>query len=284
MKTVFRLGLASARWRSYLHALSVAPGNTQRQLMVSLLPEAGFLAKNQLPSQAPQWISVPGIELLNPFESERMFCPVKQLKLYLQDLERIWGADSGCSFIRTTPSETSWEVISADRSWRPSKRLTHEGVWPSYSTWGQSPVSLMGLQLSGGATWHSVSCVLEVVGSLPEFLSTRHGLYHWWDVNFGSNDVRTTSRGSRSSSPTSIAYTVCSHCYDVLNEDYLVISWYLHVWNGVAVARNPPACPAEKRSLGENLVTDRWLPCYVQMRLCTEAGRGLDFICFEIFA
>ena len=39
----------------YLHALSVAPGwcvfsrgNTQRQLVVSLLPEAGFLAKNQL--------------------------------------------------------------------------------------------------------------------------------------------------------------------------------------------------------------------------------------------
>ena len=36
-------------------------GNTQRQLMVSLLPEAGFLARNQLPSQAPQWISLPGI-------------------------------------------------------------------------------------------------------------------------------------------------------------------------------------------------------------------------------
>ena len=36
------------------------------------------------------------------------------------------GADSGCSFIGTAPSETSWEVISADRSWRPSKRLTHE--------------------------------------------------------------------------------------------------------------------------------------------------------------
>ena len=68
MKTMFLLTLASARRRSYLHALSVAPGrcvfsrgNTQRQLMVSLLPEAGFLAKNQLPSQAPQWISVPGM-------------------------------------------------------------------------------------------------------------------------------------------------------------------------------------------------------------------------------
>ena len=51
MKIVFLLALASARWRSYLHALSVASGrcvfgrgNTQCQEVVSLLPEAGFLA------------------------------------------------------------------------------------------------------------------------------------------------------------------------------------------------------------------------------------------------
>ena len=62
---------------SYLHALSVAPGrcvfsrgNTQRQLVVSLLPEPGFLAKNQLPNQAPEWITVPGIAHLNPTEAE----------------------------------------------------------------------------------------------------------------------------------------------------------------------------------------------------------------------
>ena len=64
--------------------------------------------------------------------------------------------------------------------------------------------------------------------------------------------------------------SVCSHCYDVLNEDYLIISWYLHVWNGVAVARNPPTCPVEKRSLGENLVNDWWIQCSAQVRLRTE--------------
>ena len=60
MKTVFLLALALARRHSYLHALSVSAGRcvfsrgaTQRQLVVSLLPEPGFLAKNQLPSQAP---------------------------------------------------------------------------------------------------------------------------------------------------------------------------------------------------------------------------------------
>ena len=61
MKCVFLLALASARRRSYLHTLSIAPGrcvfargNTQRQLVVSLLPEPDFLEKNQLPTQAPE--------------------------------------------------------------------------------------------------------------------------------------------------------------------------------------------------------------------------------------
>ena len=82
MKTVFLLALASARRRSYLHALSVVAGRcvfsrgaTQRQLVVSLLPEPGFLAKNQLLSQALEWITVPGIAHLNPSEAERMLCP-----------------------------------------------------------------------------------------------------------------------------------------------------------------------------------------------------------------
>ena len=49
------------------------------------------------------------------------------------------------------------------------------------------------------------------------------------------------------------------------------------------MARNPPACPAEKKSLDKNLVTDRRVPCCVQVRLRTEAGKGLDFVYFEIF-
>ena len=91
MECVFLLALASARRLSYLHALSVAPGrcvfargNTQRQLVVSLLPEHGFLAKNQLPTQAPEWITMPGIAHLNPMEAEIMLCPVRQLKLESQ--------------------------------------------------------------------------------------------------------------------------------------------------------------------------------------------------------
>ena len=68
LKCVFLLALASTRRRSYQHALSIAPGrcvfargNTQRQLVVSLLPEPGFLTKNQLPTQAPNGSRCPGL-------------------------------------------------------------------------------------------------------------------------------------------------------------------------------------------------------------------------------
>ena len=98
MKCVFLLALASARQRSYLHALSIAPGrcvfargNTQWQLVVSLLPEPCFLTKNQLPTQAPEWITVPRIVHLNLTEPVRTLCPVRQLKLYIWDSERIRG-------------------------------------------------------------------------------------------------------------------------------------------------------------------------------------------------
>ena len=107
MKTVFLLALASARQRSYIHALR---GDTQRQLVVSLLLEHGFLAKNQLLSQALEWIYAPGIAHLNPSEAERMLCPVRQLKFYLRDSERIWGGGGGVndySFIGITISEIS---------------------------------------------------------------------------------------------------------------------------------------------------------------------------------
>ena len=117
MKTVFLLALASARRRSYLHALSVSAGRcvfsrgvSQRQLVVSLLLEPGFLAKNQLPSQAPEWNTILEISHLNPSEAERMLCPVRQLKLYIhiRDCERIRGGGvNRCLFIGIATSEIS---------------------------------------------------------------------------------------------------------------------------------------------------------------------------------
>ena len=58
--TTFLLLLATARRRSYLHALCVSTclftcGDVQNQLVVNLLPRTVLLAKNQMPDQALQW-------------------------------------------------------------------------------------------------------------------------------------------------------------------------------------------------------------------------------------
>ena len=68
-------------------------GATQRQLVVSLLLEPGFLAKNQLPSQSPEWITVPGIAHLNPSEGGRMLCPVSDSENSTKGLRKNPGGD-----------------------------------------------------------------------------------------------------------------------------------------------------------------------------------------------
>ena len=60
-------------------------------------------------------------------------------------------------------------------------------VRPFDSAWGPSAFSFMGVQLSGGFTWHPVSGVLEVMWGLPEFVPARHGLYRWGHVDTGSS-------------------------------------------------------------------------------------------------
>ena len=57
--------------------------------------------------------------------------------------------------------------------------------------------------------WRPVNSVLGVIWGLPEFVSMRHGLYRWWHADTGSSGGHTTSSGSRTSSPSSITYTIC---------------------------------------------------------------------------
>ena len=187
---VFLLALASARRRSYLLALSIASdswvfdrGNTQQQLVVSLLSEPGFLAKNQLPTQAPEWITLPG----GWGGSQRMFIH--------------WN----CSFRDHEEPRKPMDRGDCQGSLHSSWSL----VRPCDSAWGPSAFSFMGVQLSGGSTWNPVSGVLEVFRGVPEFGSAWHGLCCWGHVDTGSSGGCTTRSGSRTSSPTSIAYTIC---------------------------------------------------------------------------
>ena len=185
--------------------------------------------------------------LLNPTEPERMLCPVRQLELYIQS-----------AYVHTLSLELQLQRYHEEPR-KPMDRGDCQGslhsswslVRPCDNAWGPSAFSFMGVQLSGGSTWHPVSGVLEVFRGVPEFVSARHGSCCWGHVNTGSSGGCTTRSGSRTSSPSSIAYTIC-------------------------MARNPPTCPAEKRSLGENLVSDwtMWYSAQVRLRM----DRGGDSI------
>ena len=195
MKTVFLLALASARRHSYLHVLSVTPGryvflrgNTQRQLMVFLSLEAGFLAKNQLPSQALQWIFMPCIAHLIPSEAERMLCPVRQLKLYLRDSEQIhWGwqwfthkligSTTELQHMRSEPCQphgfttVRWRYLTFCQL-RSGGRREFFRI-PIYVTW---PVSLMGC-LPWVQWWSLKSWIQDI-----SHLHSLHDLYAATDM------------------------------------------------------------------------------------------------------
>ena len=264
------------------HALSVAPskyvfsrGNTQRQLVVSLLPELEFLAKNQLPSQAPEWISVPGIALLNPSKAERILCPVRQLNLYLRDSERIRG---GCQRMFIHWNRNIRDIMRSHIS-----RWIMETVKEAYTRAEREYDRVTAHEVGAlSASW-AYNCQV----ALPDILSAAFWRLSGVFQNSYLRDMACIADGMSTLGPVVVVqqvmdpgylpppwptWSVCSHCYDVLNGDYLIISWYLHVWNGVVVARNPPAYPAKERSLGENLVTDWRIPCSAQVRLRTEAG------------
>ena len=98
---------ATAQKRSYLHAFNVAPahiasgrGDADGESTVSLLLESGAFAKNQLPTQAPSWICVTGIDSLKLYAVKRILCLVRQPWLYL------WGIVRQSSYIRSLPAET----------------------------------------------------------------------------------------------------------------------------------------------------------------------------------
>ena len=131
MKTVFLLAMASARRRSYTHALSVAAGRcvfsrgaTQRQLVVSLLPEPGFL-------DSLESTTITGSRM----DHRTRDCPSQPVRseedaVSCQTAEALHtglgknpgGAVNGCLFIGIATSEISWDVTSAVGSWRLSRK------------------------------------------------------------------------------------------------------------------------------------------------------------------
>ena len=88
VKTVFLVTLATARRVSEVHAFSIDSDHLRFSNLdgsLILRTQVGFLAKNQLPSRAPDSITIPKLSNFcrKSDNFKRMLCPVRAVKIYL---------------------------------------------------------------------------------------------------------------------------------------------------------------------------------------------------------
>ena len=88
VKTVFLVTLATARRVSEVHAFSIDSDHLKFSNLdgsLILRTQLGFLAKNQLPSRAPDSITIPKLSNFcrKSDNFNRMLCPVRAVKIYL---------------------------------------------------------------------------------------------------------------------------------------------------------------------------------------------------------
>ena len=89
-KTVFLVAAASGGRVSEIHALSTKEGHLRfSNGAVSLLPRAGFLARNQTLDFTPKPIVLPDLRKASGSPDCGPWCPVRALKYYLQKTERL---------------------------------------------------------------------------------------------------------------------------------------------------------------------------------------------------
>ena len=84
IKSAFFVAIASGHRISTLHALSVEPGHIRWEPAgVRLVPRPGFIAKNQSPSSQSVEIFLPSMSSFSSVEADKVWCPVRALKWYL---------------------------------------------------------------------------------------------------------------------------------------------------------------------------------------------------------
>ena len=102
MKVAFLLAVATARRRSELHSLSIETGHIRWEPGgVRLIPRIGFLTKNQSESFSPPDIFVPDIKSFSSVPDDKLWCPVRALKWYINRTKPLRAACSQL-FISTT--------------------------------------------------------------------------------------------------------------------------------------------------------------------------------------
>ncbi|XP_038065583.1 uncharacterized protein LOC119735737 [Patiria miniata] len=103
VKVSFLLAVATSRRRSELHSLTVETGHIRWEPGgVRLVPKTGFLTKNQSESFSPPDIFVPDIKSFSSVSGDRLWCPVRALKWYIDRTKTLRSGHSQL-FITTTP-------------------------------------------------------------------------------------------------------------------------------------------------------------------------------------
>lgn len=163
VKAMFWLSLASARWVSKIHMLSV---EGVIRCSDSCLPQPSFLTINQCPSVTPVLLLVHCLATFCWNDSTDMLqCPIRALRVYLSRLKT--GGVGGClflpiegsvTFLRTLnvrafwphcrSKPTKWELVPclflASSQWAPLQDLMRA----TYGTFTRhSPTSTCGLWL-----------------------------------------------------------------------------------------------------------------------------------------
>lgn len=96
MKTAFLLSMASAKRVSEVHAFSMDKQHLRFSSIdgsLTIRTQVGFLAKNQLPSKAPDSITIPCLYNGNRKTGfNKVLCPVRAVKIYLKRTKAIRGS------------------------------------------------------------------------------------------------------------------------------------------------------------------------------------------------
>ena len=90
VKTAFLLAFASARRVGEIHALSAATSCCRiNKLSATLIPEPGFMAKNETPSFKPEPIRLQALGQFGNDNQSLALCPVRALRVYLRRTQAI---------------------------------------------------------------------------------------------------------------------------------------------------------------------------------------------------
>ncbi|PIK61248.1 hypothetical protein BSL78_01807 [Apostichopus japonicus] len=113
-KRLFLIALASARRRSCLHALSTKQNHIRFENHgVRMVPDPAFLAKNQVLSFLPGDIFIPEIKSLSSIAEDKLWCPVRALKWYLNKTQHLRGTTTTLFILPRAPySAASKDTIS----------------------------------------------------------------------------------------------------------------------------------------------------------------------------